>query len=132
MNLIGLFYLVTGSKQIHSFLWEHFQMPQLLGIVVFVIASYQQFTAHKVLGNARKSNSKCFFTYIFIISSFSLLSEPQNKGRYFVARGGLFDYVSCPNFLCETIIYLSLYAIAGVNHYPWALITAWVLVNQVY
>ena len=57
--------------------------------------------------------------------------EPGKEDKYFLPRDGLFNYVSCPNFLCEIVIYVSLYLVFGLDHFLWAIITIWVATNQV-
>jgi len=82
----------------------------LLGIVLFIFASYQQYLAHKTFADLRK--------------------ESSNNEKYVIPRGGMFDYISCPNYFCEILIYVSFYLILGFGHYPWALILIWVTSNQ--
>lgn len=63
---------------------------------------------------------------------FFQLPESNKKCQYVLPQGGLFKFVACPNFMCEIVLYISLYVILGIHHYPWALITCWVVMNQVY
>ncbi|KAI9555494.1 hypothetical protein GHT06_018009 [Daphnia sinensis] len=86
-------------------------LQHVIGTVLFIITFYQQYIAHNTLANLRK--------------------KPQNKQKYGLPQGGLFNYVSCPNFLCEIIIYLAINLVLGIDFYPWTLITFWVLTNQV-
>lgn len=105
-------------------------LQPIFGIILFTLAYYHQYTAHVSLANLRKG--KEFFWFKLIIQwKFHLFLDPKNKQKHSLPKNGLFNYVSCPNFLCEIIIYVSLYIILGFNHYPWALITFWVLTNQV-
>lgn len=106
-------------------------LQPIFGIILFTLAYYHQYIAHVTLANLRKGND---FLLIQINSSVkvSFISlDPKNKQKHSLPESGLFNYVSCPNFLCEIIIYVSLYIILGFNHYPWALITFWVITNQV-
>jgi len=82
----------------------------LMGIGLFIYASHQQHLAHVTFANFRKDSS--------------------NKDKYVIPKGGLFDYISCPNYFCEILIYVSLYLILGFGHYPWVLISIWVITNQ--
>ena len=52
-------------------------------------------------------------------------------GTHSLPHGGLFTYVSCPHYLCEILIYLSLALILGFRHQTAWLIFGWVLINQV-
>ncbi|XP_059352314.1 polyprenol reductase-like [Daphnia carinata] len=86
-------------------------LQHIIGIALFIIAFYQQYKAHITLANLRKN--------------------PQSKQKYSLPQGGLFNYVSCPNFLCEIIIYLAINLVLGIDFYPWTLVTFWVLSNQI-
>ena len=61
----------------------------------------------------------------------NLFADPGHRQRYFVPHGGLFEYVSCPNYLCEIVVYVGLQVVLGFDHFPWTLITVWVVINQV-
>lgn len=85
-------------------------MQLLLGVLLFIYASYQQYSVHKSFANSRKKSS--------------------NNEKYVMPKGGLFEYISCPNYFCEILIYISIYLILGFGHYAWALILMWVISNQ--
>ncbi|XP_046653659.1 polyprenol reductase-like [Daphnia pulicaria] len=99
----------------NDFVWipssNDIPLQPIFGIILFTLAYCHQYIAHVSLANLRK--------------------DPKNKQKHSLPKNGLFNYVSCPNFLCEIIIYVSLYIILGFNHYPWALVTFWVLTNQI-
>nr|CAH0102226.1 unnamed protein product [Daphnia galeata] len=97
-----------GIMQISS---NNIYIQPIFGTILFALAYYHQHIAHVTLANLRK--------------------DPKNKQKHSLPKGGLFNYVSCPNFLCEIIIYAALYIILGFRHYPWALITLFVLTNQI-
>lgn len=84
-------------------------VQKLLGIGLFIFASYHQYLSHKTFANLRKKS--------------------HNNEKYAIPRGGLFEYISCPNYFCEILIYVSFYLILGFTH-PWALILTWVITNQ--
>lgn len=89
--------------------WSNFQWKFFLYIGLFAFAWYQQFQTHKIFASLKKY-------YV---------------GTHSVPHGGLFTYVSCPHYLCEILIYLSLALILGLRHQTAWLIFGWVLINQV-
>lgn len=109
----------------------------IFGTILFALAYYHQHIAHVTLANLRKGNELLIHSFIQTCETcdsikFALFLDPKNKQKHSLPKGGLFNYVSCPNFLCEIIIYAALYIILGFRHYPWALITLFVLTNQVF
>ena len=66
--------------------------------LILVVAWYQQLEAHKEFARLKMKNS----------------------AGHSIPSGGLFEYVSCPHYLCEVIIYTCLLAILGTHHH-----TAW-------
>ena len=70
---------------------------------------FLQFRAHKIFANLKKSNG----------------------GGHSIPRGDWFEYVSCPHYLAEIIIYLCLAVILGPRHITGIVIFIWVFINQV-
>lgn len=66
-----------------------------VGVEVFIIGSVMQFYAHHTLAAGRTTE------------------DGKVSHEYFVPKGGLFDYISCPHYLAELIIYASFTLIAG-------------------
>ncbi|RWS26902.1 putative polyprenol reductase-like protein, partial [Leptotrombidium deliense] len=48
---------------------------------------------------------------------------------HLIPRGGLFNYVSCPHYFTEIIIYLSFFLISNC-HNSWFPLLFWVTVSQ--
>lgn len=48
-----------------------------------------------------------------------------------IPRGGMFEYVSCPHYLAEIIIYLGLYIMSHLDTSMLLLLT-WTAVNQTF
>ncbi|EER05712.1 conserved hypothetical protein, partial [Perkinsus marinus ATCC 50983] len=59
----------------------------MLIIIINLLAQYWQYRSHKEL--ARLNNN-------------------SNSKQYGIPNGGLFNYISCPHYTCEIIIYTSL------------------------
>lgn len=55
----------------------------------------------------------------------------KTSGSHSVPHGDWFQYVSCPHYFAEILIYLSLAFICGFKHKTAWLIFVWVLTNQV-
>lgn len=51
--------------------------------------------------------------------------------RHSVPRGFLFELVSCPHYLCEILIYLSLLVVQSGSSYTWWMVVSFVACNQV-
>lgn len=66
-----------------------------VGVELFLLGSVLQFYAHRTLAAGRNP------------------SNVKSTYDYFVPKGGLFDYVSCPHYLAELIIYIAFTLIAG-------------------
>jgi len=97
--------------------WVHIQLSltnltlvQLAATAVFVWAWRHQFTAHKILARTKRQSV---------------------GGGYGVPQGDWFDYISCPHYAAECLIYLSLVAILGTHHTTGLFIASWVVSNQI-
>lgn len=86
----------------------------LFGFVLFVYVSQAQHRCTSQLASLRKDKSGT------IISN-----------KYFVPAGGYFEYVSCPHFTSEIVIYLSILIIQQFGNYYWLQIFFLVTVNQI-
>lgn len=81
--------------------------------VLFVYASHYQHKCHKILANLRKDKWGRVITE-----------------QHYVPTGGLFEYVTCPHFLIEIILYLLIVVIQDFNVFYWNLIFLLVLSTQ--
>lgn len=84
-----------------------------LAFVLFIYASHYQHKCNKILGNLRKDKLG------------QVITE-----RHYVPSGGPFQYVSCPHFLAEVVIYFLILMAQEFGHYYWNLIFLLVLSTQ--
>ncbi|XP_065314471.1 polyprenol reductase-like isoform X1 [Gordionus sp. m RMFG-2023] len=95
----------------------------LFGVGLFVLANISQFKCHTILANLRKDNK----------------DKIINRNSYFIPRGFLFEYVTCPHYFCEILIYISTCLILvgnyGYENYStfltWYLASFFVVTNQI-
>ena len=110
--------LLIGFLHYYLIPWEMASLddksvPQFWSVIVwilFLIASYSQNHCNRILDTMKR--------------------EQMVTKRYKVPRGFLFDYVCCPHYLCEIIVYLCLW-LMDTTSMDMFLIFAWVVSNQV-
>ncbi|KAK0415705.1 hypothetical protein QR680_012074 [Steinernema hermaphroditum] len=86
---------------------------QLAGIAAFVWFSYHQHQCALKLAKMRKNHQGNITNY-----------------AHGIAYGGLFDYVSCPHFCYEVLLYVSLFLTLNLTGRCFALLVVFVAVNQ--
>lgn len=73
-------------------------------ILLFLVASYQQFVSHKKL---------------YEIKNITIKAQNNSKNGanlgYRIPRGSMFDYVCCPHYFDEILIYLSFYLMSPAS-----------------
>lgn len=92
---------------------ERLSCTGMFGLAVFALGNILQLWSHHHLASLQKP---------------ALMSGNQ-KG-YTIPRGGLFEYVSCPHYSSEIVIYLGLFIASGFSSLI-GLIVIWVVVNLV-
>ncbi|KAJ2722878.1 hypothetical protein GGI07_003005 [Coemansia sp. Benny D115] len=113
---VGLiFYLVTPLATIIDSLYSPgLQTPSrlavALGLLLYTYASVHQWRCHGILFRLRSRSLK------------------ENTG-YVVPTGDLFSYVSCPHFLCEILLYVSLWMVTGFQATTLVWNIAWTAIN---
>ena len=60
-----------------------------------------------------------------------IFANLKKRSGYSVPSGDWFEYVSCPHYLAEIIIYGCFSGILGFKHQTGMFVFVWVLVNQV-
>lgn len=84
-----------------------------LGLVLFGIGNTIQFHSHHLLARLQKRKGKA-----------------PAAGDYYIPRGGMFRFVSCPHYFGEIVIYAGLFVASGGRLLP-GLALFWVVVNLV-
>jgi len=77
--------------------------------LIFFVAWYFEFEAHKIFARLK-------------------IKHPNTHS---IPNGSLFNYVSCPHYLCEVIIYTCFMFLLGQAHLTGILVWFWVLTNQI-
>lgn len=104
------------------------KVPKVLmtacAVMLYLICQIEQYRHHVILANLRTKNNK------YSDPDSSSKKERENKqeqvrkmeppssnqqGEYFIPHGRLFEYVSCPHYFIEILIYLSFAIILSLN-----------------
>ncbi|KAM8939503.1 polyprenal reductase [Pelodytes ibericus] len=88
--------------------WYH-----AIGLMLYIWASGHQHKTHIILANLRKSKSG------EIVSM-----------NHVVPHGDWFEYVSCPHYFAELLIYVSIAILFGLVYITWWFVILFVLFNQ--
>ena len=76
---------------------------KLLGFLLFIWASYHHNQSHVILANLRKDRH----------------GQRVLHREHIIPRGGLFDYLSAPHFVCEILIYIAMGLVALPSYTFW-------------
>lgn len=99
----------VGSRSLlDAFGWRH-----VVGVMLFSWASWHHHFAHVTLARLRTSKKGKVVSY-----------------EHAIPRGGLFEYISCPHYLMEIVIYLAFLLIAGYSHVTLLSVVIFVVTNQ--
>lgn len=79
-----------------------------IGILLFAFASYRQYCCNAILADQKRAN----------------------RGRYVVPKGDWFDYVRCPLYTTEILLYAALVLVLQGTNLMAYCIAFWVLLNQ--
>nr|XP_028598990.1 polyprenol reductase isoform X2 [Podarcis muralis] len=88
--------------------WYH-----VLGVLMFIWASVHQHRCHVILANLRKNKSG------------KVLNLDHS-----IPFGDWFEFVSCPHYFAELLIYLSMAVMFGFNNLTWWLVVTYVFFSQ--
>lgn len=102
----SLFYLCIHDERSLSF--EYVDLAQSIIAIVFGIVSMAQFYHHWILFKLKNG------------------SHNNNINRYGFPRGGLFEWVCCPHYLLEILIYLLFF----LQHPSWRMFFAFIWVGS--
>eukprot|EP00090_Calanus_glacialis_P009342 TRINITY_DN17721_c0_g1_i3.p1 TRINITY_DN17721_c0_g1~~TRINITY_DN17721_c0_g1_i3.p1 ORF type:complete len:307 (-),score=74.95 TRINITY_DN17721_c0_g1_i3:117-1037(-) len=100
---------VSGSSFSSTLTMSSLPISSLIFSLLFIIAWCYQLETHKIFAQLKISN----------------------PNKHSMPEGSLFNYVSCPHYMCEIIIYTCLMLILGPAHRTGVMVWAWVTINQV-
>lgn len=109
--------LMSSKESGHDFITiiDHLvDRKRAILFVLFIYTSHYQHISHKILANLRKDKTG------------RVIAE-----KHFVPSGGPFEYVSCPHFLTEILIYLLIVIVQGFENTYWNLIFSLVFFTQI-
>ncbi|TMW69316.1 hypothetical protein Poli38472_001472 [Pythium oligandrum] len=91
------------------FVWTtRFSLQLALGLLVFLYGSYHQYLCNRLLAKQKR----------------------ENGYRHVIPHGDWFDYVRCPLYTSEIVIYLGFVIISGGTHTMINVVFLWVVLNQ--
>ncbi|XP_064637908.1 polyprenol reductase-like [Lineus longissimus] len=98
---------------------NHYQIQwfHALGIFIFLWASREQNRLHVMLAILRKVNAKS--------------TDPSSFYRHRIPRGSWFEYVSCPHYTMEILIYIAMTTTQGFVNITFLWLSIFVVINQV-
>ncbi|XP_062054803.1 polyprenol reductase isoform X2 [Lepus europaeus] len=99
---------VIGKNLLRQARWFH-----ILGVLMFVWSSAHQYKCHVILGNLRRNKA-------------GVVIHCNHR----IPFGDWFEYVSCPNYLAELLIYVSMAVTFGLRNLTWWLVIAYVFCSQ--
>lgn len=113
-NLIPIMLSETSSQISIKLLIDNLiNRERSIIFVLFIYASIYQNSCHKILANLRKDKSG------------NVITE-----KHYVPSGSLFEFVTCPHFLTEVIIYLLIIIVQKFESLYWNLTFLLVLTTQ--
>jgi 3-oxo-5-alpha-steroid 4-dehydrogenase 3 len=115
LSTIGPILFSGTSKQFtpNDILADLVNRRRAIGFVIFVYVSHHQHRCHIMLANLRKDKTGHVITE-----------------QHYVPSGGLFEFVSCPHFLLEVILYLTIILVQEFSSIYWNFIFLLVLSTQ--
>ncbi|KAJ2084560.1 hypothetical protein GGI09_007213 [Coemansia sp. S100] len=91
-----------------------------VGVAIYIYASIHQWRCHQILYSLRR---RC-------IDNKSTPHESSTKlDSYAIPTGDLFNYVSCPHFLCEILVYVSLWMVTDCQATSLLWVAGWTAIN---
>lgn len=113
-TLVPILLSHTARKFTLTIILDHLvTTPRATLFILFVYASIYQQKCHKILANLRKDKTGRVITE-----------------QYFVPSGGPFEYVTCPHFLFEVILYFLILCVQKFANYYWNLTFLLVITTQ--
>ncbi|KAJ2295514.1 hypothetical protein IWW55_005423 [Coemansia sp. RSA 2706] len=117
-----IFYIITPVAVVADAYCKHLWRPVSLwmimaGTSLFVYASVHQWRCHHILFRLRRQQLA------------RVSRQPQPAAAYALPSSDLFDYVSSPHYLCEVLVYVSLWIATGCQAQTLLWVVLWTAVN---
>uniref|UniRef100_A0A5S6QPE6 Polyprenal reductase n=1 Tax=Trichuris muris TaxID=70415 RepID=A0A5S6QPE6_TRIMR len=103
--IVSPVFLLDALKQLTLMQW--------FGVGLFIWASLKQHECFRILSAMRRGYSGHVVTH-----------------SHGIPHGGWFDYVACPHFFFEILIYLSIWCCQNLTWNTWSFVVVFVIVNQ--
>ncbi|XP_013792664.1 polyprenol reductase-like [Limulus polyphemus] len=105
---------LNETRELTHYSWSSVKWYQAFGVLLGLWGIYLQHSSHVILASLRKNSKGSVVTY-----------------HHQLPSGGWFDWVSCPHYFAEIVIYMAMNLILGGHHGNWWLVCLWVICNQV-
>ena len=109
------FHPLATSPRIKADKFNFFTPSHIIGVALFIWASYVQFDSHRILANLRKDSMGRVITT-----------------KHSIPRGKWFDLVSSPHYMAEILIYLAITIVLGGKCLTWWMVFLFVVTNQIF
>ncbi|KAK2177263.1 hypothetical protein NP493_610g02022 [Ridgeia piscesae] len=101
----------NGQTRVH--VADFFKWQCILGMAMFLYASWQQYNIHVMFARLRQNKA-----------------GGRSDLKHHIPRGGWFEVVSCPHYLMELVIYSTLLVMSSLTHRALWTVTLSVFVSQ--
>ncbi|KAJ2689152.1 hypothetical protein IWW39_001706 [Coemansia spiralis] len=98
-----------------------------VGIAIFIYASIHQWRCHQILYGLRRRGLDAKSTGPDSTSTSQ--GSSARLDSYAIPTGDLFKYVSCPHFLCEILIYISIWLASACQATTLLWVIGWTAIN---
>lgn len=105
----------AASVPTTGFHWHHFA-----GLLLFALGSWHQYKCHKILASLRMDTQEASSH----VKKHDSGGTNSNRGSYGLPQGDWFEYVSCPHYFAEVLLYLGILLVFVVDDLwtPWWLV----------
>ncbi|KAJ1951368.1 hypothetical protein FBU59_000199 [Linderina macrospora] len=101
----------------------------LTGMAIFAYASVHQWRCHHILYRLRFQSLREERERSEQEAEATAAKSTDMQTAYVIPTGDLFNYVSCPHYLCEILVYVSLWLVTSCQSTTILVITIWSAVN---
>ncbi|KAJ1910340.1 hypothetical protein H4219_006234, partial [Mycoemilia scoparia] len=89
----------------------------IAGIWLFFYAKIHQWRCHSILFNLRERQKQ------------DMTQTSNHSIEYGLPTGDLFDYLTCPHYFCDILVYLALYTLSGFKNTSCLCVMIWTIAN---